>query len=93
MLKDIGIIGKLVNVVKYSLSSTKWPFQCALYYSIHNDNIIKEYVKKLNPDLIFTEMIRTCQYYKAFEKSNAIKLANLDDLLSLRYIFIPELTF
>ena len=86
VLKDIGIIGKLVNVVKYSLSSTKWPFQCALYYSIHNENIIKEYVKKLNPDLIFTEMIRTCQYYKAFEKSNAIKLANLDDLLSLRYM-------
>ena len=85
-LKEVGIIGKLVNIFKYSLSSTKWPFQCSLYYSKQNENTIKEYIERTKPNLIFTEMIRTCQYYKAFENSKALKLANLDDLLSIRYL-------
>ena len=84
-LKEVGTIHKISNVFKFSLSREKWPFQCSLYYSKQNEKLIKSYVEKIKPDLIFTEMIRTCQYYAAFKNTKAIKLANLDDLLSLRY--------
>ena len=52
---------------------------------LKNSNTIKEYVNRIRPDLIFTEMIRTCTYINAFRNSKALKLANIDDLLSLRY--------
>ncbi len=86
VLKDVDKKSKLSNIFKYTLSRQKWPLQCSLYYSKENEVIIHEYVKKMNPDLIFTEMIRTCPYYNAFKDCNAIKLANLDDLLSVRYL-------
>lgn len=37
------------------------------------------------PDVIFTEMIRTCVYYDAIKCGKALLLSNLDDLLSSRY--------
>lgn len=84
-LKDVGIVEKISNVFKYTIGKAKWPFQCSLYFSAENQKVIKKYTDELSPDLIFTEMIRTCTYYSAFKDSNALKVANLDDLLSLRY--------
>ena len=84
-LKDVDTKSKLSNLFKHTFSKDKWPLQCSLYYSKENEDIIRKYVTKLSPDLIFTEMIRTCTYYDAFKNSDAIKLANLDDLLSIRY--------
>lgn len=85
LLEDVRLLEKVRNVFKYTLNTPKWPFQCSLYFSEKNKNVIQKYVEEINPDLIFTEMIRTCSYYEAFENTNAITLANLDDLLSLRY--------
>lgn len=85
VLKDISAKNKVSNLIKHSFSKDKWPLQCSLYYSKENEAIIRRYVEKLNPDLIFVEMIRTCTYYGAFKNSEALKLANLDDLLSVRY--------
>lgn len=84
-LEDVRLLEKVKNIFKYTLNKSKWPFQCSLYFSKQNSNLIQKYVKKLKPDLIFAEMIRTCSYYKAFKNTNALTLANLDDLLSLRY--------
>lgn len=85
ILDDVGGMEKILNIFKYTLGRLKWPFQCSLYFSKKNEKLIQQYAKKIKPELIFTEMIRTCSYYSAFENVNAIKLANLDDLLSLRY--------
>lgn len=84
-LRDVSFCEKILNIFKYTLGTARWPFQCALYFSKENNALIQKYVKALKPDLIFTEMIRTCSYYQAFKDAKAIKLANLDDLLSLRY--------
>ena len=85
-LKDVRFFEKAANICRYSLTKTKWPFQCSLYYSKENKKTIERYVTDLNPDVIFTEMIRTCTYIDAFVDSNALLLANLDDLLSSRYL-------
>ena len=85
VLKDVAGVEKVKNIIKYSLSRKKWPFQCSLFYSVDNSKMIEKVINEWNPDVIFTEMIRTCSYYKSFQGSRALKLANLDDLLSLRY--------
>lgn len=84
-LNDVPTGEKLKNVIIKSLGNDKWPLQCSFYYSNDNFDLIKKKVNEIKPDVIFTEMIRTCTYYDAFSGSNALLLANLDDLLSTRY--------
>ncbi len=84
-LEDVGVIEKAKNILCYSLFRAQWPLQCSMYYSKKNAATISMYCKQLKPDLILTEMIRTCIYYDSFKDSHAKKLANLDDLLSTRY--------
>ena len=84
-LEDVSTFEKTKNILWHSIIKEKWPLQCSLYYSKKNAHILKEYTKKLKPSLIFAEMIRTCTYYDCFLDCRALRLANLDDLLSLRY--------
>ena len=84
-LEDVCGLEKIKNILWHSLIKDQWPLQCSLYYSKTNSNTIREYVDRIKPDLIFTEMIRTCTYIDAFRDSKTLKLANIDDLLSLRY--------
>lgn len=85
-LKDVSLSEKISNMLLFSLGGKKWPLQCSLYYSKKNCEQILKVVDEWKPDVIFTEMIRTCMYFSAFEKSEALLLANLDDLLSRRYL-------
>ena len=84
-LNDVPTGEKIKNVITKSLGNDKWPLQCSFYYSKDNFDLIKKTVNEIKPDVVFTEMIRTCTYYDAFSGSNALLLANLDDLLSTRY--------
>ena len=83
--EDTSLLEKIKNVMFFSFFGKKWPIQCSLYYSKKNIKIIEGYFELLKPKLIFTEMIRTCMYIDAFRDKCALKLANIDDLLSLRY--------
>ncbi len=84
-LQEVPTGEKIRNILVKSFGTSRWPFQCSMYFSKKNEQLIREYVNNLEPDLIFTEMIRTCTYYSSFSNSKAIKIANLDDLLSVRY--------
>lgn len=84
-LQDVSFVEKTKNVFNKTLSSQQWPFQCSFYYSKNNCRKIEEVIKEWTPDVIFTEMIRTCVYYDIIKNSGALLLSNLDDLLSLRY--------
>lgn len=91
-IKDVRIAEKIsfcqqiINVIYYSLGKKKWPFQCSFFYSAKNASAISDYCEEIKPDVIFTEMIRTAIYINVFRDRAAIKIANLDDLLSKRYI-------
>lgn len=84
-LKDVPTVEKMKNVLTKSFWKIQWPFQCSFYYCQENSRAIEKAVTEWEPDIIFTEMIRTCAYYDAIKNSGALLLANLDDLLSLRY--------
>ena len=76
---------KIYNLITKSIFARKWPIQCSLYYSNNNAKQIKEYCNKIQPDYIFTDMIRTSMCYKSFQQSPALKILDMDDLLSARY--------
>lgn len=85
LAKPIGKIDKIQNLATKTLVTRKWPIQCSLYYSRQNSEQIKKYCDEIQPDYIFTDMIRTSMYYDAFRHSRALKVLDMDDLLSARY--------
>lgn len=76
---------KIHNLLLKTMLSRKWPIQCSLYYSEQNAERIKKYCNEIQPDYIFTDMIRTSMYYDSFQHSHAVKVLDMDDLLSARY--------
>lgn len=85
LAQTIGKVEKIQNLVVKTLLSRKWPIQCSLYYSEQNAERIKKYCDEIQPDYIFTDMIRTSMYYDSFQHSHAVKVLDMDDLLSARY--------
>ena len=76
---------KIFNLLIKTTLTRKWPIQCSLFYSRRNAKKLKNYCDKLQPDYIFTDMIRTSMYYDSFQYSQALKVLDMDDLLSARY--------
>lgn len=76
---------KIHNLLLKTMLSRKWPIQCSLYFSEQNAERIKKYCDEIQPDYIFTDMIRTSMYYDSFQHSHAVKVLDMDDLLSARY--------
>lgn len=76
---------KIFNLLIKTTLTRQWPIQCSLFYSRRNAKQIKNYCDKLQPDYIFTDMIRTSMYYDSFQYSHALKVLDMDDLLSARY--------
>ena len=85
LAREISLVEKAANLVRYSFGKKKWPFQCSLFFSRENVKSIRAWIEEIRPDVIMTEMIRTAPYIQAFGENDAIKLCNIDDLLSKRY--------
>lgn len=81
----IGKIEIARNLIRHSMKKNIWPLQSCLFYSKENAKRLKRIVQSLSPDVIMVDMIRTAQYYPAFSESDAIKILDMDDLLSRRY--------
>lgn len=76
---------KIHNLLLKTMLSRKWPIQCSLYFSEQNAEHLKKYCDEIQPDYIFTDMIRTSMYYDSFKHTQALKVLDMDDLLSARY--------
>lgn len=76
---------RICNLIIKTILTRKWPIQCSLYHSGYNAKRIKEYCDELQPDCIFVDMIRTAMYFDAFQHCPALKVLDMDDLLSARY--------
>jgi glycosyltransferase involved in cell wall biosynthesis len=75
---------KVQNLLSKTLSGD-WPIQCSLFYSRENAEHLARYCSLVKPDFIFVDMIRTAMYYESFQGSRALKVLDMDDLLSKRY--------
>ena len=77
----ISVSERIRNIVVRSLGPANWPLQCSLYYSNQNKERIQQFVERIHPDVIITDMIRTAMYLDAFAGSSARKIFDLDDIL------------
>ena len=73
---------KICNLVQKSFLKKTMPMQVSLYFSKKAKLKINEIIEQEKPDIVISDMVRTTEYLKDFEKYN---IADLDDRLSLRY--------
>lgn len=63
------------------------PLQEALFQSKENQESLKSFLLSVSPDVVIVDMIRLAPYVSAIdERSNALKVLDIDDLLSKRYL-------
>lgn len=73
---------KLKNLLLKTVIQRKYPIQVSLFWDPKIKLQIDRIVKKEKPDYVIADFIRTTEYLKDF---NGYKIADLQDLLSLRY--------
>lgn len=81
---------KKSDIVKNALTHTfsisnPWPLQNMLYYSKENVDCLRSFVKAVEPQVIYVDMVRLAPYEKAFADIKCLKVLGYDDLLSERY--------
>lgn len=82
ILQSPSNIDKVREILIYSILLRKKPMQVSLFWSSKAKEQIDRLVEKEKPDIIIADMIRTTEYIKDF---NAVRVADLDDRISLRY--------
>ena len=77
--------------ILFNIFRPRFCFQEALFYSFKNHKIIKDIISKNNPYVLIVDMIRMKNYVTS--NFNGLKIIEIDDLLSLRYLrFANHLT-
>lgn len=85
LASSIDKVSKVKNLLFRSIFTLSWPLQCSLFYSKKNQDMISEYARKINPDVIIVDMVRLAPYYDAFKGLDCKKIIDMDDMLSKRY--------
>ncbi len=80
----VGKLRRVVNLFFKSLLGGA-PLQCALFDSPQNRRAIRAYAKEIGAEVVITDMVRLAPYFRAVRSLSCRKIADLDDLLSLRY--------
>lgn len=73
---------KLKNIVFKTFVRNQYPLQVSLFWDAGIKNKIEEIIVKEQPDYVISDFIRTTEYLKDYK---GFKIADLQDLLSLRY--------
>lgn len=92
-LKELERLGIKTFAVKLSFIESllsllpnifsKIPFQVAFYYSKKMENKIEELIDHEDFDVIYFHLIRSAQYFKSAKQSNALKVLDFTDSVSL----------
>lgn len=83
--KKVHLLDKAKNVIRDIFRKNKLPLQCLLYYSKSNVKEIAKIVERIKCDVIIVDMVRLAPYIEAFSGFPALKIIDLNDLLSKRY--------
>lgn len=73
---------KLKNIIFKTFLQKQYPLQVSLFWDSKIKEMIDKIVVKEKPDYVIADFIRTTEYLKDFK---GYKIADLQDLLSLRY--------
>lgn len=75
-------IAKLKNIVLKTFIKRQYPLQVSLFWDTEIKKRIEAIIEEEKPDYVISDFIRTTEYLKDYE---GFKIADLQDLLSLRY--------
>lgn len=75
-------IMKLKNIIFKTFIMRQYPLQVSLFWDTEIKKKIEEIIAKEQPDYVISDFIRTTEYLKDYK---GFKIADLQDLLSLRY--------
>lgn len=81
-LPNISSKTKIYNLFRYTLVQKKYPMQVSLFWDKTINEKISNILKIEKPDIAMADMVRTTEYLK---NHNGFKIADLDDMLSIRY--------
>lgn len=73
---------KINNLLKYTFIQRNFPMQVSLFWDEKVQKEIDNVIKNENPNIIMCDMVRTTEYLKNY---SIYKIADLDDILSIRY--------
>lgn len=73
---------KFENIIFKTFLQGAYPLQVSLFWDENIKKKIDEIIAKEQPDILMADMIRTTEYLKDY---SIFKVANLDDMLSIRY--------
>lgn len=82
VLPNTHILEKFKNIVCDSILKRKKPIQVSIFWNKTAKHIVDNLVKEEKPEIVIGDMIRCTEYIKDIQ---AIRIADLDDLISLRY--------
>lgn len=80
-----SFIEKMKNVLCLSLFRG-YPLQVSGVYSKKSQRIFNQIVEEYQPDIIICDMIRTSRYLRKCKYDKAMRILDMDDMLSKRYI-------
>lgn len=81
-LPSPSVKAKLSNIILRTIIQQRYPLQVSLFWDKKIKKYIDDIINKEKPDYIIADFIRTTEYLK---NANCYKIADLQDLLSLRY--------
>lgn len=81
-LKNVSGLIKIKNIIFNTLIKRKFPIQVSLFWDEDIKKEIDDIIKYEKPDIVIADMIRMTEYLK---DCNIYKIANIDDVISLRY--------
>lgn len=84
LAKPVSSYEKLANLCAATFDRAV-PFQCCLFQSKANRELLSEYVERINPDVVMIDMVRLAPYLDGIAGHPSAKVVNFDDLLSKRY--------
>ena len=82
VLEKPSNVTKIRQVFLHSVIRRKFPMQVSLYWNKRAKQQIDELIKEEDADIAIADMIRCTEYIK---DSSCFRIADLDDMLSLRY--------
>ena len=82
VLNNVGIKKKISNLFFKTILTNRYPMQVSLYFDEQIKSEIKKYIARINPDFVMADMVRTTEYLRDY---SGFKIADLDDLISIRY--------
>lgn len=82
VLNNLTSKKKIKNLLTKNCLAKQYPMQVSLFYDEIEQKKIDAYVDAVKPDFVMADMVRTTEYLRKYP---GYKIADLDDMLSIRY--------